>query len=213
MPTRTTLCRRAGAFLLAGLLLATVCACTQHPKPRTTIDPNLPAEERQRRENAIREADRAFRENNPEEAERLYMSAIKMYPDFGQAWNNLGVVLMSQSRFLEAGEAFDRAADLEPTDPRPPYNRGLLWFDRGYLRESMPFFLESLERDPNYLPALRSAVRASILLRETSEMTLQQIKRAMLIETDQQWRDYFERQRLLIEAGLSNKVETPEPNL
>ena len=177
------------------------------------VDPTLPAEERQRREAAIRDADRAFQENNPEKAEQLYMSAIAKYPDFGQAWNNLGVVLMSQSRFLEAGEAFDRAADLEPTDPRPPYNRGLLWFDRGYLRESMPFFLESLERDPNYLPALRSAVRTAVLLRETSDLTLQQIKRAMLLETDQQWRDFFERQRLLIEATLSSKAPPPEPAL
>lgn len=214
MFTRTTPRCRAGALLLAGLLLGAGSACTSStPRNRPDVDPRLPAAERQRRENAIREADRAFRANDPDEAERLYMSALGQYPDFGQAWNNLGVVLMSKDRFLEAGEAFDRAAELEPTDPRPPYNRGLLWFDRGYLRESVPFFLESLERDPNYLAALRSAIRASILLRETSEMTLDQIKRALLIETDQKWRDYFERQRLLIEANLSAKAQPPEPNL
>jgi len=203
MLTRNTPCRRAGALLLACFLLGLTgaCASTTHARPKPGT--NLTAEERQRRERAIREADRAFRANNPEEAERLYMSAIEQYPDFGQAWNNLGVVLMSQERFLEAGEAFDRAGDLEPTDPRPPYNRGLLWFDRGYLRESMPFFNDSLERDPNYLPALRSAIRASVLLRETSDLTLDQIKRALLLESDQKWRDYFERQRLLISAHLA----------
>lgn len=191
--------------MVALAMASAIGACASSPAG-TEGPGDLQRMERERRDEALREADKAFRANDPEEAKRRYIAAIRKYPDFGQAWNNLGVVLMDQEQYLEAGEAFDRAAQLEPSDPRPVYNRGLLWFERGYLQDSMPHFLEALERDPNYLPALRSAIRASIRLRETSEVTLDQIKRALLIETDQKWRDYFERQRLLIEASLTEKT-------
>jgi tetratricopeptide (TPR) repeat protein len=195
---------------LALVAIAFTAACASDPKPGAlggTED--LPRQERDRRDRALREADKAFRADDPEKAEALYISAITQYPDFGQAWNNLGVALMAQDRFLEAGEAFDRAADLQPTDPRPPYNRGLLWFERGYLRESMPYFLESIHRDPHYLPALRSAIRTAVRLRETSPETLAHIRTALLIDTDEKWRLYFERQRLLIEATLATQEADP----
>ena len=194
------------AITLAFVVFGAACASSSNSGAANPND-DLPRLERERREKALGEADKAFRSDDPEEAERRYIAAIRQYPDFGQAWNNLGVLLMAQDRFLEAGEAFDRASDLEPTDPRPPYNRGLLWFERGYLRESMPLFLEAIKRDPNYLPALRSAIRTAVRLRETSAVTLDQIRSALMIEQDQQWRDYFERQRLLIEANLANEAK------
>jgi tetratricopeptide (TPR) repeat protein len=194
--------RLATVLTLAALGLCVACASPVSPELTSGMQ-DMPRQERERRERALREADKAFRADDPARAEELYISAIRQYPDFGQAWNNLGVALMAQDRFLEAGEAFDRAADLQPTDPRPPYNRGLLWFERGYLRDSMPHFLEAIERDPNYLPALRSAIRAAVLLRDTSPETLVHIRTALLIEKDEKWRNYFERQRLLIEANLS----------
>ncbi len=187
---------------LATIALGASCQSAKKP-PELASQEEMAKAERIRREKALAEADKAFRAHDAAEAERRYVSAIQQYPDFGQAWNNLGVVLMAEERYLEAGEAFDRAAVLEPTDPRPPYNRGLLWFERGYLKESEPFFAEAIKRDPNYLPALRSAIRTSVLLRDTTDVTLDHIQRAMLQETDQQWRDYFERQRLLIDASLS----------
>ena len=191
--------------MVALVALGAACASSDSKSPYANED--LPRLERERREKALNEADKAFRSDDPDEAERRYIAAIREYPDFGQAWNNLGVLLMGQERFLEAAEAFDRASELEPTDPRPPYNRGLLWFERGYLRESLPLFLEAIKRDPNYLPALRSAIRTAVRLRETSADTLNQIKSALLIEQDQQWRDYFERQRLLIEASLATQAK------
>lgn len=197
---------------LVAIVLCAGCASDQKPGASADTD-NLPRIERERRDRALREADKAFRAEDPEKAEALYLSAITQYPDFGQAWNNLGVALMAQDRFLEAGEAFDRAADLQPTDPRPPYNRGLLWFERGYLRESMPYFLESIHRDPHYLPALRSAVRTAVRLRETSTQTLDHIRTALLIDTDEKWRLYFERQRLLIEATLATQEAEPAGSL
>lgn len=204
-PLHRTIRFGLAAITIAMVALGAACASSDSKSPYANED--LPRLERERREKALSEADKAFRSDDPDEAERRYMAAIRQYPDFGQAWNNLGVLLMAQERFLEAGEAFDRAADLEPTDPRPPYNRGLLWFERGYLRESMPLFLEALKRDPNYLPALRSAIRTAVRLRETSEETLAQIQSALMIEQDQQWRDYFERQRLLIKANLANEAK------
>jgi tetratricopeptide (TPR) repeat protein len=169
------------------------------------MGPGAGVPEPERIARAYQLAKRAARADDAADAERLYREAVATYAEFAPAWNNLGVSLMLQERYLEAAEAFDRAAELAPADPRPPYNRGLLWFRRAYPREALPFFLVALERDPNYLPALRAAVQTEIRLRESSTATLDRIQRALLLETDPKWRSQFELQRIRVEAELDAK--------
>ena len=60
----------------------------------------------------------------------------------------------------------------------------------------------ALERSPNYLPALRGAIKASHLLGEADEKRLTQVRRALMIETDPTLREFFEREQVRILGRL-----------
>ncbi len=140
-----------------------------------------------------------------DEAIALYREALKEYREFPAAWNNLGVILMDSERYLEAAECFAAASDLAPRDPRPAYNTGLSWDRAGYVNEAMEHYRESLARDGRYLPALRGSIRAERLMGKASSDTLERIRAALLLEQEEQWREWLELQRLRVEAELSGK--------
>jgi len=145
----------------------------------------------------------AAAEDEPELAISLYREAVNAFPGLGAAWNNLGVLLMEQERYLEAAEAFASAAEESPTDPRPLYNLGLTWDRSFYYEEALRIYLRALERDRTYLPALRGAIRAETLIGDTNEGTLERIRLALLRETDQRWRQFFQLQRASVEEDVT----------
>lgn len=197
---------RRTTALLAGLLLAAaLTGCDSPAKRDIPLSASVSADERERLTKAHNEAKKASREKDPAKAQILYERALAQYSEYAPAWNNLGVTLMEQERYLEAAEAFERATDLAPNDPRPLYNHGLLWFRRAYLSEALPFFLKANNQDPNYLPALRAAIQTEIRLREVSIETLGRIKRALLLETNPDWQRFFELQRIKIESELGTR--------
>lgn len=150
-------------------------------------------------------AQKAEADGKRDQAIALYREALKQYREFPAAWNNLGVILMDSERYLEAAECFAVAADLAPRDPRPAYNTGLSWDRAGYLNEAGEHYRESLARDNRYLPALRGAVRAERLQGRASSDTLERIRTALLLEPDEQWRQWLELQRVRVEAELAGK--------
>lgn len=138
-----------------------------------------------------------------DEAIAKYRAALQRYREFPAAWNNLGVLLMEQGRYLEAGECFAAAADLAPLDPRPSYNLGLTWDRAGYLEEALRHYNKSLDRDPRYLPALRGSVRTERYLARGDRQTIERIRAALLLEQDPDWRDWFDLQVLRLETELA----------
>lgn len=144
---------------------------------------------------------------DPAKAGERYENALERYDDFPAAWNNLGVSLMAQGKYLEAEQAFARAAEQGQKDPRPLFNRGLLWMKRHYPADARVHFKKALERDAYYLPALRGAIECDVLLRDTGEETLDNIRRALMLEKDKKWLVRLESQRVKIQANL-NKPET-----
>jgi len=187
----------------ASVVASTLVGCESSNRPNDPMAAGLDANEREKITNAHREAKRAARESDPAKAELYYRRAVAYYTEYAPAWNNLGVTLMEQERFLEANEAFQRASDLAPADPRPAYNQGLLFFRRAYPREALPYFLRALARDPHYLPALRASVQTEVRLRETDQETLDRIQSALLLETNPKWQKFFELQRIRVEADLT----------
>lgn len=177
------------------------------------LESELTRTEARRIERSHERAMKAARARDAEEAERLYRESVESYPQFAAAWNNLGASLMAQERFMEAEEAFARAAELSPDDPRPVFNRGLLYLNRQYPRRAAGYFEEALERDPNYLRALRGSVRTDIVLREGTEQTLERIRTALLLEQDEAWRQYLQQQRLRLEARLDSEATGVDPLL
>lgn len=153
-------------------------------------------------------AAQAFRTKDPVKAMLKYQQAVSTYRELPAAWNNLGVLLMDENRYIQAQEAFHQASILAPGDPRPLYNLGLLYDRRGYIREARGYYAKALRRNKSYLPSLRAAVRADSILHEGSEETLEWLERALMLEHNDKWRDWMRLQRVRIENDLEPQAKS-----
>ncbi|MFZ4574272.1 MAG: tetratricopeptide repeat protein [Phycisphaerales bacterium] len=191
----------------AGLLAVAVgCSGPSRKGPATNID--LP----RARAQALAKFDQAGREQSRkkfDKAEALYREGLSLDDDIAGAWNNYGVVLLEQGKYMEAVPAFGRAADLSPSDPTPYENLGLLYHRAGYSKEALEAYGRSLERDPNWLPSLRGATVCAKLLNHSDEESLDRAKRALLIEREETWRKIFQSQRVRIENDLKEDAVKP----
>ena len=149
--------------------------------------------------------DEAYRDEEYEAAAEFYAQAVTQYDEFFALWNNLGTALMEIDRYQQAEEAFIRASSINPSDPRPLYNRGLLYRNRGYPHDARRYFERALDQDDSYLDALLGSIRADITVSDESTRTLDRIRKALFIVTDPQERKYLEleRERISSKLGLS----------
>jgi len=140
-------------------------------------------------------------------AVELNRQALGINGDLGGVWNNLGVALLARDRettdVIDAGQAFKRAADLLPTDPRPYENLGTLYHQRGFADDALRYYALSLERDPNWPASLRGAVDSARRLRKSDEPALARVRRAIMIERDPAWVQTLEFERIRIENDLA----------
>jgi tetratricopeptide (TPR) repeat protein len=187
-------------------MLCAVCVVGCTKKISVGLPPGL-AEDEARRVNRARElAADAQSTKDPSKAAEKYKDAVREYREFGPAWTNLGVLMMNDEQYLQAAEAFGTAAELDASDPRPLYNLGLLYDRRGYLREARGYYERALERDDNFLPALRGVIRADALLNEGSVQTLRWLERALMLEQDRKWQEWMRLQKARIESLPSVKA-------
>lgn len=159
-------------------------------------------------------ADAARDHGRTEEADKLsrravdeYRAALAISGDMPEAWNNLGIQLMHLQDYLGASEAFNFAIQQSPTDPRPCENMGIVYDRTGWSEESLKYFDMALDRSPNYLPALRGAIKAAHLLGQADQTRLDQVRRALMIETDPEMREFFEREQLRISGRLAQDTQ------
>jgi len=201
-----------GLFVIAAMLNAAGTGCESTSNASRNPPPGVMAEQViEARQAALAASDTARKAQNArirdkdEEAARLSKSAIEQYrrslllsAEMPEVWNNLGVELMHVQDYLGASESFTMAMQLSPTDPRPAENLALVYDRTGWAEESLRYYDIALQRSPNYLPALRGAIKASHLLGEADEHRLEQVRRALMIETDPTLREFFEREQVRI---------------
>jgi len=150
------------------------------------------------------QAEDADIEEKDDRAVALYEDSIRSTGTVGN-WNNLGVLLLEQQNFAGAVNAFRRAAELEPTDPRPLTNIGVAFFMAGWAGDAVMNFDLALDIDPNHLPALRGSAVATDVTARAKEEDLEHVNTALLLEADPAWRTFFERRRAVLEARLRDK--------
>jgi tetratricopeptide (TPR) repeat protein len=158
------------------------------------------------------EGQAAMNEGDYERAVDRLGRAVALRPDMGAVWNNLGLALQGRSGeldFLQAVEAFKRAADLLPVDERPYQNLGVLYHERGFSEDALAYFMKALERNENSLESLRGAVGSAKLLLRSDEAGLARVRRALMLETDPAWRKIHEFERLRIQHDLSERYASP----
>jgi Tfp pilus assembly protein PilF/predicted Ser/Thr protein kinase len=98
---------------------------------------------------------------DPDEAERLYREAIRVEPEFGFAYNNLGVLLMDQQRFDDAEAILDSGRTSVPADDESsPYlarTSGRIALAQGKGEDALRFFAEARAGlDTSFWPELDS---------------------------------------------------------
>jgi len=83
-----------------------------------------------------------------EEAER----AIRIDPDFGNPYNDIGVYLIDLQRFDEAVPWLEQAMTAKRYDPRhfPYFNLGRVYMAKGHINRARELFQKSLEIEPRY---------------------------------------------------------------
>lgn len=171
------------------------------------IDPALAYSRRQRelaREHYAKALELSA-EGETEAALDEYRNALELDDQLYAAWNNMGQLLMDKGNYADAVAAFQIAAGIEPTDPRPLYNTGLAYQRVGWGNDAYTSYERALSRDPNYLPAMRGLVRSAEMLGSANTKLLQVIKEGQLQERDEQWRDYFRAQHDRVQVLLDER--------
>ncbi len=199
--------RASAVALIGALLCAPVCVvgCASSGTGQDDVD-RSPEAFAQWRSGQLRKAqglaERAEKTDDLVKKEMLLREAVETFPQHSAFWTNLGTVLAQQNDYASAAEAFSLAADLDPTDPRPPYNHGALYVNRFWYQPAVEHFERALERDPNYLNAVRGLARTRVVLRDFDEDLLSLLDRAVLLESDERWLSYFQRQRVVVRSEL-----------
>lgn len=192
---------RATLYLL---ILIVVAGCSGGaPKGPSVADAQADFAVRQAEANALAlRAEAAANAGRIDEAIGLYRDAINTWNRTPGAYNNLGLLLVKKGDARAAADAFTIEAEMNPQDARPLKNLGQLYFERSWPEDAMRFFEQALERDADYLEALRGAVLAADTLRRADAKVLDYVKRALFQETDPAWAAYLQRQRYRIEQSI-----------
>lgn len=197
-PTRPLL-----LLCLAGSLLASCAGRQTQPSGEVIRHDEIAAREREGYDLA-RQASVAQASGNDEKALELYRQAVGVWPEIPSAWNNMGLILMDQSNFMDAVEAFKTAARQNPTDPRPLINVGVAYDRTGWAEEALAAYSQALERAPLDRDALLGAITANHRLLGADRKSLDRTRTALMIERDGATRAWLERERFRIESRLNN---------
>ena len=82
-----------------------------------------------------------------------YRRALELKPDYLDAHNNLGILLLEAKRLPEAETSFRRALELKPDYPDAHNNLGILFMETNRLSESVAACRRALELKPAYADA------------------------------------------------------------
>lgn len=202
--TRTAL---VASLLLGGTLAGCSGSTRSDSGAINEIDPAIAYARRQRAE--AREhytiATKLYNDGKHDEALEEYRKALELDDQLYAAWNNMGQLLMTQNNYADAVNAFQIAASIEPSDPRPLYNIGLAYQRVGWAADAYKSYEQALAREQYYLPAMRGLARSAEMLGSGDRQLLETIKQAQLRETDDQWRDYFRAQYARVETLIDNR--------
>lgn len=162
----------------------------------------VPDNTAQKRE-AVELVDRAYKvyhdpgksdERRTKEAAELLERAIRLDPGFATANLNLGVLHLDQANYPTAISLLRRAQLLMPSDARPSYHLGVAYYQMGHAKPAIDAFLEAARADPADHRAIRGLTLACRREQYATDMTLEVLKRATMLEPDEAWRRIIDRE-------------------
>lgn len=192
---------RAG---LAGLLAVSLAAgCAKQAGTVVVPDDSAVRVERARQHAVLGE--RALDAGRTDEAVVHFQRSLQESTNLYSVWNSLGLIAMEREEYQDAAQMFLAAANLAPTNPTPYYNVGLVYDRAGHSQRALEFYQRALEVDPRHVNSLRGALRSARLLQLADERSLRNVRTALMLERDAEWRAFFEREQLRIEGQLAEQ--------
>ncbi|MBU4174851.1 MAG: TRC40/GET3/ArsA family transport-energizing ATPase [Actinobacteria bacterium] len=82
-------------------------------------------------------------------AEKEYLKAIDVAPDYSWAHNNLGIIYKRMGRFEKAIKAYERAVEITPGFTEAFDNLGIAYFELGLLELAIGSYEKSIELNPD----------------------------------------------------------------
>lgn len=191
-----TLARTTRTFLTVATLSMAALLAGCSGKAASSNGPETVDAKRVQADKLIAKAQELTAAGQDYDAINVYKEAVTLYPGNAFAWYNLGVLCSRHNRLRESAEAWQVAADLEPVDPRAYTAIGLQYQEQGWLVDAGRYYNRALERDPNYLPALKKSIEVDQLSDNYTDVTLDRIRKALQQETDPKWVEYLRRMQL-----------------
>jgi len=115
----------------------------------------------------IRQSDQLFNSGALVEAEEKLEQATRLDPSSTTAWDRLGLTYAARSRHDAAITAHDKAANLDPRDPKPLYHRGNLLASLDRVEQAIASYDAAIARDADFAPAYFN--RGVLKLRQGAE--------------------------------------------
>jgi putative PEP-CTERM system TPR-repeat lipoprotein len=100
--------------------------------------------------------------NNTAQGMQQVMDLLKQQPGQINTAAAAVSVLIRQKKFAEAQSIVDQVDKANPKSPVPPLLRAQIQFFQNKIDASLPFFNQSLQRDPHFLPALYARAQISM---------------------------------------------------
>ena len=107
---------------------------------------------------------RYYKNQHFQEAIAEFENAIRLYPDFKEAFSILGNAYFRNSMFNEAALAYARVKEMDPHDTTAYENMGVIYANRGDYMDAMKEWQRVLEIDPGRDDIRRKIERASRML-------------------------------------------------
>lgn len=104
-----------------------------------------------------------------DEAEQLYLEAMRLDPWLAIAYTNLGNIRFRRQDPDGAEELYRKALEIDARQPEAQYNLGYVMLERGKPSQSVPLFRGAIEADPKFSDAYFNLAMAYEQLGETAK--------------------------------------------
>lgn len=202
---------RHAVMLAACCVLAVMalpgCKGPQSSQQESSLSP------REQAEPILLSAQTTARAGKRREAIDLYARSIQIDPSSSAAWYNLGLLQQQDQQYAAAAESFQKAAELDPRDPRPHFAFGSQLQQLGWLDEAEKYYALALDRQPSHLPSLKQSVQIGQLLDRYDDKMLDRTRRALQMTNEPVWREYLQRMQLMAQERVSRGGGSTAPRM
>jgi tetratricopeptide (TPR) repeat protein len=136
-------------------LLAKTTACSP-----VTVEAAPVGNERHQAEFHFKQGAALAEQGKFEEAAAQYQQAVRLKPDYVEAYNNLGIAFDAQGKVEAAVASYQQALRLRPDYVRAHNNLGITWDKQGKLDEAVASFRQALRLKPDLVEAYNNLGRA-----------------------------------------------------